>query len=280
MTVKLIITKTVAITVCILTASACAEEHSKKMVDMGEYKVSCKIQGKGSPTVVIENAMGGTLLFWDLIQTDISQVTSVLTYDRPGNGDSEVSPYPRTNDWMAKELHTLLRNAYIQPPYILVGSSYGAFIIRTFAHAYPEEVAGMVLVEPVHEDLLPEMQKIRSDQEWKQYIDVMNQMAAQAPEGPRQEWEYYFTNSDAIRGVELPATIPITILTSTRYSDREKSMMYREEDIRNKVELHKQWIGDKSNIAHIMTDISGHNIAAREPHLVIDAIRSIIEQTQ
>lgn len=250
----------------------------EKMVDLEKFKLYSIVKGEGSPAVVFENAMGGSANFWDPIQDELSGLARVIAYDRAGNGKSEMSPYARTNSQMAKELHMLLAKLEVAPPYILVGSSYGAFIVRTFAHIYPEDVSGMVLVDPVHEDLLPEMQKSRTEEDWKEYIGVMDQMADQAPEGPRKEWLQFLSNSDSVRGIEFPGDIPIYILTSTRFSDREKQMMYREEDIKKKYELHKKWLNGKQNIKHITTDKSGHNIAYREPELIIDSVIEILER--
>jgi len=246
--------------------------------DLGEFKLHAIIKGEGSPAVIFENALGGTANYWDPIQNELSTFAQIVAYDRAGNGKSEMSPYTRTNSQMAKELHVLLTKLEIPTPYILVGSSYGAFVVRTFTYLYPEDVSGMVLIEPVHEDLLPEMKKSRTEKEWKEYIGVMDQMAVKATEGSKQEWFQYFNNSDYIRGIEFPDDIPIYVLTSTRFSEREKQMMYREEDIIKKYELHREWIKDKENITHITTEKSGHNIASGEPELIINSIINLINK--
>ena len=250
------------------------------MIDLGDFKLYARIKGEGSPTVIFENALGGTANFIEPIQEKLSEFTKVVIYDRAGGGKSEKSPHSRTSSQMAKELHLLLEKGKITPPYILVGSSYGAFIVRTFTHLYPEEVVGMVLEEPVHEDLLPEMKKIRTEEQWQEYIGVMNQMAAMAPEGPKQEWAQYFPNSDFVREINFPNDIPITIFTSTRYGEQEQQMSYLQEDINKKLELHKQWMIGKPNMEHITTEKSGHNILQYESELVIDAITNIINKAR
>lgn len=89
---------------------------------------------------------------WDLVQPGVEKFTRVCSYDRAGYGWSEPSPIPRTSQQIAKELHLLLRHAGLQPPYILVGHSFGGFNARVFNGLYPDEVAGMVLVDSSHED--------------------------------------------------------------------------------------------------------------------------------
>jgi pimeloyl-ACP methyl ester carboxylesterase len=86
-------------------------------------------------------------LDWNLVQNEIGQTTQVCAYDRAGMGWSEPGPQPRTPGQIAGELHTLLANAGIAGPYVLVGHSVGGKNVRMFALQHPEEVAGMVLVD-------------------------------------------------------------------------------------------------------------------------------------
>jgi len=73
----------------------------------------------------------------------------VVSYDRAGLGWSDLRPMPRTADRLVEELHTLLKRAAIPPPYILVGHSFGGLTMPLFAARFSDEVAGMVLVDPV-----------------------------------------------------------------------------------------------------------------------------------
>jgi pimeloyl-ACP methyl ester carboxylesterase len=86
------------------------------------------------------------------VQPDVAKFTRTVSYDRAGYAWSESGPTPRTSKQICWELHTALMNAGIQAPYILVGQSFGGFIVRAFARYYPKEVVGMVLVEAVQED--------------------------------------------------------------------------------------------------------------------------------
>ncbi|MEP7357789.1 MAG: alpha/beta hydrolase, partial [Anaerolineales bacterium] len=114
-----------------------------QMVDVGGYKLHIQCMGTGSPTVVLD----GTSLDWSLVQTEMGQTTRVCAYDRAGMGWSERGPEPRTPEQNARELHTLLTNAGIEGPYVLVGHSLAGKNVRLFALLYPEQVAGMVLVD-------------------------------------------------------------------------------------------------------------------------------------
>jgi pimeloyl-ACP methyl ester carboxylesterase len=95
----------------------------------------------------MEYGLGGLSPLWGLVQPQVAKFARACTYDRAGYGWSETSPYPRTSQQMVKELHTLLTNAGIDGPYILVGHSLGGLNMRLFANQYPQEVIGVVLVD-------------------------------------------------------------------------------------------------------------------------------------
>jgi len=122
------------------------------LYDAGGHKLHLNIQGNGSPCVIFENGSGDFSFIWNLVQPEIAKFTKTVSYDRAGYAWSEPGAMPRTGKQICLELHTALINAGIHPPYILVGQSFGGFLVRAFARYYPKEVVGMVLVEAVQED--------------------------------------------------------------------------------------------------------------------------------
>jgi pimeloyl-ACP methyl ester carboxylesterase len=117
------------------------------MVDVGGYRLHINCTGEGSPTVVIESGWGDFSAAWGWVQPEVAKTTRVCTYDRAGMGWSEASPQPRTAREFAKELHTLLEKANEPGPYVLVGHSLGGYTLLVYAHDYPAEVAGLVLID-------------------------------------------------------------------------------------------------------------------------------------
>jgi len=119
-----------------------------QLVNVGGYKLHIYCSGEWSgPTVVVDAGNGDFSVGWVGIQREVEKSARICTYDRAGYGWSDVSPHPRTATQMAKELHQLLVNAGIEPPYILVGHSLGGMNVRVFSNLYPQEVAGMILVD-------------------------------------------------------------------------------------------------------------------------------------
>jgi pimeloyl-ACP methyl ester carboxylesterase len=128
--------------------------------------------GEGGPPVILEAGGYAESLWWYRVQAQLAGHTQVCAYDRPGMGWSEPTTLPRDPITIVGELHTLLSEAGIDPPYVLAGHSYGAILVRVYAHQYPEDVGGIVLVDsgllrPAHFNSDAEFN------EWKSGNDVL-----------------------------------------------------------------------------------------------------------
>jgi pimeloyl-ACP methyl ester carboxylesterase len=125
-----------------------AAPSAGQLVDVGGYRLHLTCVGTGGPTVVIEYGWGDSSASWSrAVQPEVAGTTRVCTYYRAGTGLSEAGPMPRTAWQFAQELHTLLQRAQVPGPYVLVGHSLGGTTVRVFAHEYPAEVAGVVLID-------------------------------------------------------------------------------------------------------------------------------------
>jgi pimeloyl-ACP methyl ester carboxylesterase len=121
-----------------------------QLVDVDGFSLHLYCVGEntdGRPTVILEPGLGATSSAWAWIQPTVAKTTRVCAYDRAGLGWSDPSPAPRDAQHIATELHTLLQNAQISGPYVLVGWSYGGLYIRVYANQYRDEVAGLVLLD-------------------------------------------------------------------------------------------------------------------------------------
>jgi pimeloyl-ACP methyl ester carboxylesterase len=127
-----------------------------QLVDVGDYRLHINCTGSGSPTVIIEAGLGDWSSSWGFVQPEVAKTTRVCTYDRAGMGWSEQGPLPRDAAQFAKELHTLLQNANVPGPYVMVGHSLGGLGVRVFVHDYSSEVSGVVLIESMNPKQLPQ----------------------------------------------------------------------------------------------------------------------------
>lgn len=127
-----------------------------RLFDVGGHRLHLHRQGRGSPAVIIDAGLSGASYDWETVATGVSAFSVVCTYDRAGYGWSDPGSRPRTSQQAVAELRALLRQAKIEPPFILVGHSWGGLNVRLFASQHPEEVAGLVLVDALNTDLLPD----------------------------------------------------------------------------------------------------------------------------
>jgi pimeloyl-ACP methyl ester carboxylesterase len=123
------------------------------LVHVDGRQMHLQVRGADSdgPTVVLEAGMGSFSPNWHWVQEELAPVRSV-SYDRAGLGWSRRSRHARDAQSIATELRDALREAAIEPPYVLVGHSFGGLPVRAFADLYPELTAGLVLVDASHPD--------------------------------------------------------------------------------------------------------------------------------
>ena len=122
------------------------------LVQIDGHRLHLLCGGTGSQTVVLEAGLGESALTWAPVQRQLSATTRVCSYDRAGLGWSEQDVRSPTADRSAEDLHQLLSNSGEPAPYVLVGHSIGAIVVRVFAAAYPAEVAGLLFVDPTNEE--------------------------------------------------------------------------------------------------------------------------------
>lgn len=112
-------------------------------------------EGSGQPAVVFEAGIGASSLNWRHIQQAIAGTASPVSYDRAGLGWSGPRSTARTPSVAAAELRDVLQQAGIQAPFVLVGHSFGGLVMRRFAFLHPEEVAAVVLIDPMRPEEWP-----------------------------------------------------------------------------------------------------------------------------
>jgi pimeloyl-ACP methyl ester carboxylesterase len=150
-----------------------------EMVDVGGYSLHINCVGQGSPTVVLDAGLGNFSAQWVRVQREVSDTTRVCAYDRAGMGWSEMGSEPRDARQITSELHILLGKVGIEDPYVLVGHSFGGMYMQTYAARYPEEVAGVALVDSSTEpDQFSARSEARdSNEPQEQSFDVVPQLA-------------------------------------------------------------------------------------------------------
>ncbi len=269
-----------------------------RSVDLGGFTLNLHCAGTGSPTVILESGVGLPALSWGLVQPEIARFTRVCSYDRAGYGWSDPRPGPRTAGRLADELHLLLSNAGVNPPYLLVGHSFGGMIVRMYASRHPGEVAGMVLVDSSQEDqqtrgfrptpsplrpVAPVLYRLGISRAlfWlRGESNLPQDMAAaleylmiqpKATETVFAEMSAFSASADEVRQAGDLGSMPLVVLTGTRSAERSPR-------------LHAIWMNElqprlvrlSTRGKHELAD-SGHNIQLEKPEAVVNAVREVYE---
>ncbi len=175
-----------------------------KLVDVEGYKLHINCLGSGHPIVVFDAGLGGFSMDWLQVQELLKHKTKVCAYDRAGYGWSEDGRSPRITDQIVDELDGLLTNTGLEPPYILVGHSFGGFNVQYFSKLNSKRIAGLVLVESSHPeqfDRLPEFPTVakysRSSQRLRTLFD--SSILLNYPEDYRHLVGRFLTSEQYIR---------------------------------------------------------------------------------
>ncbi|MEQ8924268.1 MAG: alpha/beta hydrolase [Fulvivirga sp.] len=245
----------------------------EKKISVGDYALQTKIEGKGSYTVVFISGLGESLSTWNKVQPETADFATTISYDRGGIGKSDNAPGIRSSEVIAIELDRLLINSMVEAPYILVAHSIGGLHARAYAHKFPDKVAGMVLVDVIHEaelliglGNLPE--GLTPELVLEQIADEQNM-----ERGMRDEFIFSYLSAEQVAEASFP-DVPLHIITAG-LADAEESPDSRE----LRLMLHKQLADKIPGAVHTIANNSRHHIQNDDPELIIDSIKKIIEKS-
>jgi pimeloyl-ACP methyl ester carboxylesterase len=222
------------------------------------YSLRLRVEGQGSPTVILEIGLGGPLEEWAVVQRGIAGFTRVAAYDRLGSKHGK----PKlTGSEVAHGLHATLANAGLEPPYILVGQSFAGVYNRIFASLYPTEAAGLVLLDPAQEEFI----------DW---------MAVHHPEAslsrfPRDRWPEAAgieATLDELKAAGPLPNVPVIVVTGTRAVQGS----LRDEVLPIWSGCHANWVQKQPQGRHVWAEASGHAVHIDQPELVIELVREVV----
>jgi len=231
-------------------------------VDIHGRKLYGWLSGSGSPLVILDAGLGDTSQAWSKIQPVVAGFTSVLSYDRAGMGLSDHAPTPRTCLGIVADLRALLSATNLPPPYVLVAHSWSGLNARYFANQYPQEVAGMLLVDAVHEG------------KYERFAQVLSQEKAQlmwaSVNDPSKNDEFIdrMTSIAQVSGSQRAYEFPLIILTRASDSDPLSQI---------EIDLQAELLKLSPKSQQLYSKHTNHFINNSEPDLVISAIRQIFD---
>jgi pimeloyl-ACP methyl ester carboxylesterase len=269
----------------IATAGPGADPETTRAIDVGGRRLVLTCSGQGAPTVVLETGLGAESDAWQTVQRGIASVTRVVRYDRAWRGASDPAPRPRTARHLADDLSTLLLNASIPGPYVLVGHSLGGLVARVFAHRYPSVVAGLVLVDSAHED------------QFDVFGPTFPPPQPEEPQGLTETRKFWTTGwrdpSSTTEGIDLPAAcaqarevnslgrLPIHVITAGTFLNQPLLPEARRPQLQRMWDgLQEQFLRLSPNATHTRIMSSGHFIQREAPDRVVRAVLELLERVR
>lgn len=274
-----------------------------KMVDVDGHLMHIHCQGKGSPTVIIEQGLQGVSTAWDDITKEISSFTAVCAYDRAGLGYSEPIEHATRASEVAELLKKLLSGTGLDDEIILVGWSAGGVYIREYHRLYPDATRAMLLVDSAHEqqqDRLPQSSGgnpnamlriasflapiglIRLSGIVKQQIE-----SSPAPNHLKSRLIALYEQSHVFRTMlnesesftldtqseQPPASLgnlPLIVLTRGQQAEAPEEQKARDA-------MQEELVALSTNGRRVIAAESGHAIQYGQPELLIDAVRELVD---
>lgn len=287
-----------------------------QLVGIGDRKLHLHCQGSGDVTVILEDGLGpaGSLV-WFKVQPDVAKFARVCSYDRAGIMWSDPSPHPSDPKQVAEDLHIALEQAGVRSPYVLVGASMGGIYVRAFTEYYPEEVAGVVLVDSAHPEqeerfppspvnlqpspaslwltrqsasmgilrLLHYLPNRKAERIPAEILPRLRAFFPQSIPAAQAEMQSFQRNLEWAKRFQSLGDRPTIVLTAAKARSLAElpagfTEEYLEESGAVWQELQTELAALSSESQHIISQQSGHLMYFDQPDLIVEAIRDVLTQ--
>ena len=254
------------------------------MIDIGGHRLAMTSQGAGSPAVVFETGLGAESGEWAAVEAQIIGART-LRYDRANRGSSDPLPGPRSALQMVDDLDRLLRVASIEPPYILVGHSFGGLLARVFAHRHSDRVASLVLVDAMHEDQFETFAPLFPPAEPSEPAELTRVRAFwqggwRSPEATVEKIDFTASLSQA-REVRSLGDIPLHVIIAGTYLHQPLIPPSVREPLQSRWQAQQlQFLKLSTESACSFALGSGHFIQRDQPSSIGEAINTMVAQVR
>ena len=280
-------------------------------VDASGLALHFQLAGEGAPTVVLDAALAGTSLSWSEVQPGVAAFARVASYDRGGFGWSDPSSEPRRVDCLVAELRRGLKALSLEPPYVLVGHSYGGFVMKLFWSRHPEEVAGVVLVDVPHPRkwVTPSASERRRIERGARIARVAGLLAhfgiprlffrlagprrlgsfsgllSKLPTPSRAAIRSFWVRPSTLRALsslieEAPRSAVLVERASRDLEDRPLVVLTASGPSPERIRDQEEEARRSRRSRHVIAERSGHWIPLDEPELVVEAIREVVTEAR
>jgi pimeloyl-ACP methyl ester carboxylesterase len=256
-------------------------EATESLIRVGAYRLNFRVIAGGHPTVLLEAGGGADSRQWNALAPQLAEVTgaTVVSYDRAGFGSSDLPDTPLDMREEVEWLWSGLEQLDLGRELILVGHSYGGWMIRLFASEHPEAVRGMVFVDAFTNEFVdlmgaeyldgrPGMGKLPFDTSATNHLTPLQRALIRMTRGG------LVLKMETMRGTSIPPGIPVVVIASGR------RFLTSEEE-------HEAWRLAQERLAAsiehatlVVAEESGHMIPAQQPDLIVDAVAAVVQRSR
>ena len=247
--------------------SASSAPADPNLVTIGDRSLWLECTGDGSPTIVMESGLGGDHRTWDRVVPEISARARVCVYDRAGIAASDPAPGTRTAADAVDDVRALLEAAGIAPPYVLVGFSYGGIVTQLHASTYPDEVAGIVLVESNH--------PLEATQFAEHLTPAQVEFDREAALGNPEGLDVFAGMDEAAAAAPLP-DVPLVVVTAG-VSEGWPPDWDAETFDALRAAQQADLATFTSQGTQVIAESSGHHVPSEEPGTIVRAIEQVLD---
>ncbi|MED4462026.1 alpha/beta fold hydrolase [Metabacillus fastidiosus] len=243
----------------------------KYKMETSKGKLQYNISGKGKPHIVLINGGSGPIEGWMKILPEISESSSVFSYNRFGVTGSDKPKEPQDGITIVETLREALTIAGFEPPFLLVGHSLGGLYANLYARLYPNEAAGIVFLESSH----PKDTSLNEYQgnTVKTINKIFTMLDSLFPHKQFNEVNFVKKTVNQIHEIDTFPEIPVFVITGGK-----ENRMMPEEVRKKRIEHQLELLSLSKNSKHIIAEKSGHFPQLSEPTVVIGAIKDCVEQ--
>jgi pimeloyl-ACP methyl ester carboxylesterase len=251
------------------------------MFDIGGRRLAARFGGAGRVCVAFEGGLGIESAEWSAVADAVTAHARVLTYDRANRGASDLAPMPRTALDALRDLRTLLARASIAGPLLLVGHSFGAILARLHAFHHPADVAGLVLVDPMHEDQFDVLGPAFSTA-WPgepAYIAGMRRFWMSGWRDPHNNSDGFdlVASREQARAASALGDLPVQLLTAGSYLNEREFLRPDGQRLQQSWQgLHGRLLAQSTRATHRFVLDSGHFMQRDRPDAIAKAIGDML----
>ncbi len=263
----------ILLSIILFMMAGCSTLPNSKQIKTEQGSFTYYLSGVNKPTVVFESGLGDDMTSWESVINQVEEVAEVFTYNRAGFSGSKSKNIERNGQIIVKELRELLKGVNLSPPYVLVGHSLGGAYMELYAKTFPDEVAGVVLIDP-NSSKYP----IHCKREKLDYCDPPSGMPQWAtwffPSAIEGEIKGFSTTHEQVNATDSFPNVPLVVLSATNKNAKQTDKEKRGSELY--VQMHRDLSALSTTSQFIACDTCSHYIHKDEPSLVVNAIKWVL----